>query len=110
MEFTSARRDRSAPSAALSVRIGPVLGVKTVANEKRTKWLTERYCLYTTDRTTRLYRAEIHHVPWKVRPGHAVIAENSMLTAIGLPPPTSDPIIHLADPIEALVWRPEELS
>jgi Uncharacterized conserved protein (COG2071) len=30
-------------------------------------WLTERYCLYATG-SGRLYRAEIHHAPWRLQP------------------------------------------
>src|SRR5436305_1711357 len=38
-------------------------------------FLTERYCLYAAERG-RLYRAEIHHRPWALRPAEATIDLN----------------------------------
>jgi uncharacterized protein len=51
-------------------------------------WLTERYCLYAVGRAGRLYRTEIHHAPWPLRPVEARILWNTVSTAaeIELPP------------------------
>ena len=47
-------------------------------------WLTERYCLYAMDWAQRLYRAEIHHVPWPLQPAEVEIEANSMALAAGI--------------------------
>lgn len=40
-------------------------------------WLCERYCLYTV-RGRRVYRGDIHHVPWPLQNASAKIAENGI--------------------------------
>jgi uncharacterized protein len=40
-------------------------------------FLVERYCLYAADESG-LYRAEIHHPPWRIRPAEASINLNTM--------------------------------
>ena len=47
------------------------------------EFLTERYCLYTTD-GGRLYRAEIHHPPWDLQRGEAVV-ERQTVSPVALP-------------------------
>jgi len=41
-------------------------------------FLTERYCLYTEDPGGRLFRAEIHHEPWSLRPAEVAIERSAM--------------------------------
>ncbi len=47
-------------------------------------WLTERYCLYASDGSDRLYRADIHHHPWPLQPGEAEIERNDLLSDLGI--------------------------
>lgn len=41
-------------------------------------FVTERYCLYATDETGALCRAEIHHRPWPLQPAEARVELNTM--------------------------------
>lgn len=41
-------------------------------------FLVERYCLYTTDESGALHRAEIHHRPWPLQPAEAQVELNTM--------------------------------
>jgi uncharacterized protein YqjF (DUF2071 family) len=64
-------------------------------------FLTERYCLYAHN-GSQLYRAEIHHPPWRVRAGEAEIALNTM-------PPDGvelegEPLLHLAERQDVVIW------
>jgi uncharacterized protein YqjF (DUF2071 family) len=68
-------------------------------------FLTERYCLYTED-GGRLYRAEIHHLPWDLQRGAAQIDLNTMSP---LPLPDDEPHALFAPRQDVVVWGLEEL-
>jgi uncharacterized protein len=70
------------------------------------EFLTERYCLYTED-GGRLYRAEIHHPPWDLQRGEAVIDLNTMAP---LPLPDEPPYVLFSPRQDVLVWGLEEVS
>ena len=72
-------------------------------------FLTERYCLYAVE-AGRLYRAEIHHVPWPLQPATATIATNTMAGAAGIELPDAPPLLHFASKLDVLVWTPERLK
>jgi len=72
------------------------------------QFLTERYCLYAVE-AGRLYRAEIHHVPWPLQIAKARIATNTMAQAAGIDLPNDPPLLHFARQLEVLVWTPERL-
>jgi uncharacterized protein len=40
-------------------------------------WLTERYCLYTYS-NSRMFRGEIHHLPWPLQPATCEITKNTL--------------------------------
>ena len=67
-------------------------------------WLTERYCLYTTDRQQRLLRGEIRHRHWPLQPATAHITEQTLTEAAGITLPTSDPILHFAQRLDVAIW------
>jgi hypothetical protein len=67
-------------------------------------FLTERFCLYTSD-GGRLYRAELHHPPWALRPAVAEI-EQSTLAPIAL---EHEPLVLYSESQDLLVWSLEEI-
>lgn len=73
-------------------------------------WLTERYCLYAVDAAGVISRAEIHHVPWPLQPATAVIRTNTMAAASGLALPDRPPLLHYAERLDVLVWRPHVVT
>ena len=73
-------------------------------------WLTERYCLYTTDAHQNVYRAEIHHVPWPLQPATAEIEVNSMTEPHGLSLPDVPPLLHFARRLKVAVWPLKRIS
>jgi uncharacterized protein YqjF (DUF2071 family) len=66
-------------------------------------WLTERYCLYTVH-AARIFRAEIHHLPWLLQKAEAEIEINSVAVASGILLPSSSPLLHFARRLEVLIW------
>ena len=67
-------------------------------------FLTERYCLYTLDRTGQVRRADIHHPPWPLQPAHAEIAENTMTEPLGIALPDQTPLLHYSARQDVLIW------
>jgi len=70
-------------------------------------FLTERYCLYAED-GGRLFRADIHHRPWRLQPAEATIELNTM-------PPDwvrleGDPVLHYSARQDVLIWPLEEVT
>jgi len=66
-------------------------------------FLTERYCLYTAD-GGRLYRSDLHHVPWRLQHAEATIGATT-LVPITL---EGKPHVLFAAAQDMLVWPPEE--
>jgi uncharacterized protein YqjF (DUF2071 family) len=67
-------------------------------------FLTERYCIYTAD-GGRLYRAELHHAPWRLQPATAEIVE-ATLAPVRL---QGKPHLTYSALQDLLVWPLEEL-
>jgi len=67
-------------------------------------FLTERYCLYTLDRDFRLYRLEIHHLPWPLQDASAMIEKNTMAEAAGIRLPSMAPLLHFAKRQDMVAW------
>jgi uncharacterized protein YqjF (DUF2071 family) len=67
-------------------------------------FLTERYCIYTAD-GGRLYRAELHHAPWRLQAAAATISA-STLAPVAL---DGEPHAMYAAAQDVLVWPLEEL-
>lgn len=105
-EYRSRRRGDKNPE--LVARYTPVSAVQQPRPGSLEQWLVERYCLYAPHKD-RLYRADIHHVPWPLQEASAEFELNTMAQAAGIELPNVDPICHFAKELEVLVWRPERL-
>ncbi len=81
---TSSRHHREAHSAEFAGLYRPVGEPFTAKAGSLDEWLTERYCLFTTDRKGAAYRCDIHHMPWRLQAAEAEILTNTMLQASGL--------------------------
>jgi uncharacterized protein len=78
-------------------------------------FLTDRYCLYSAGRSGRVYRAEIHHEPWPLRPAEAATEINTMAEPLGidvahLERTSGAPRLHYAARMEVVAWMPEPLA
>jgi uncharacterized protein len=73
------------------------------------EWLTERYCLYTTDGRGRPLRQEIDHAVWSLQPAEAEIERNTMTVALGIDTSRSAPLLHVSQRLEVIVWPAERL-
>jgi uncharacterized protein YqjF (DUF2071 family) len=98
------RTHAEAPPAICELTYGPrdrLLGSDTDA---LSLWLTERYCLYSFDRSGKVYRAEIHHPRWPLQPAEAEFRVNDMTRGPGLRLPDTLPLLHFAKRLDVHVW------
>jgi uncharacterized protein YqjF (DUF2071 family) len=110
LAYESRRQERAAPPAVFSGRYRPVGGVAASEPGSLDHWLTERYCLYAVDPAQRVYRAEIHHVPWPLQPAELEIEANSMALAAGITLPNDPPRLAYCERLDVAVWRPALVS
>jgi hypothetical protein len=61
-------------------------------------FLAENYRFYTRGR--RLYRGDISHDPWRLAPGAATLHEESLFRAAGFEAPSTEPLVHVAEPLD----------
>ncbi len=108
IEYTSKRHHGPKP-AAFRCTYGP--GSSTLQGRPGSleHFLTERYCLYAYNRK-RLYRGEIHHLPWEMQEAKMELGENSMAQTAGITLPPQPDVAHFARELKVLFWAPERLS
>jgi uncharacterized protein len=66
-------------------------------------FLTERYCLYTTDGAGVLHRAEVHHPPWPLQAAEAELELNT-IPPDGCEEVSGEPLLHYAVRQDVVVW------
>jgi hypothetical protein len=71
-------------------------------------FVTERYCLYTATRK-RLYRGEIHHLPWDLQEVQVEVKQNTMAQPTGLQLPQEADLAFFVRELKVLFWAPERL-
>ena len=100
---------RVGAKAEFRARYRPIGPVRHRSRGTIEHWLTERYCLYAVARG-RVYRAEIHHLPWPLQDATAEIETNSMASAAGFELGTGAPLLHFSRRLEVLIWPQGRLS
>ncbi|MGA2674019.1 MAG: DUF2071 domain-containing protein [Terracidiphilus sp.] len=70
-------------------------------------FLTERYCLFTSNRAGQPIRANIHHVSWPLEEAEAEIEQNDLPSAIGIRLPDQEPVLHYSRRLAVYIWPAE---
>ena len=68
-------------------------------------WLVERYCLYAQSPQGGLLRTDIHHRPWSIAPAAGHVEVEGLAPEL-LEPLEGEPLLHVAEQQDVLVWRP----
>jgi uncharacterized protein len=100
--FESVRTDPGAIVRVFRARYRPTGSGYVPQPDTLEYFLTERYCLYAVE-GSRVYRAEIHHPPWRIAEAAADVEENTMVPA-PLQLAREEPLLHAAEPQDALIW------
>lgn len=69
-------------------------------------WLTERYCLYAEDRAGRLWRTDVHHLPWPLQSAEAEIHHNTLAQPHGLMLDEAPTLLHYSRGVDVVAWPP----
>jgi uncharacterized protein YqjF (DUF2071 family) len=72
-------------------------------------FLTERYCLYARSPAGRLFRCDVHHLPWPLQAATAQVDATDLLASHGLTVTTPPDLLHFARRVDVLTWAPEAL-
>jgi uncharacterized protein YqjF (DUF2071 family) len=103
VSYESRRTQDDAPPAELSARYAPAGEPFQAVPGSIEHWLAERYCLYTVDERHRVYRGDIHHPPWTLRPARATFARNTMADEVGIRL-DGEPLLHFAERKDVVFW------
>lgn len=87
---------------------GPVSSANRAYSDTIEHFLTERYCLYSVS-GKRLYRADIHHLPWKLQAADVVLERNTVAAPAGIELPAAPDLKYFSRELKVLVWAPERL-
>ena len=111
IHYESARKHRGAPSASLQGRYRGIGETFTAQPGTLEHFLTERYCLYSSDRKGRIIRCEIHHPEWALQLAESSLQENTMALAVGIAVADEEPaFLHFARRQDVVVWAPRRLK
>lgn len=98
VRFVHRRTHRDAPPARFDGTVRPRGPVEPAVDGPLEAFLAENYRFYAAS-DGRLRCGTISHEPWSLRPASAEIRANSLLDAVGLDRPESDPIVHCVGPV-----------
>ena len=101
IQYRSVRSHRGAPPAELHGSYTPHAGA--VGDEALTRFLTERYRLYTVSEQGRAFYGDIHHHPWPLEAAEARFDVNTMASAAGLEL-RGEPLLSFSRRLDVLVW------
>jgi uncharacterized protein YqjF (DUF2071 family) len=107
VRFRSRRTHRRAAPAMFGACYRPLPGNLT-AEPALTRFLTERYRLYSADPRGKLYRADIRHRRWSLDPAEVRFAvfPVEMTRQLGLRLPAMPPLLHYAERLEVVAGLP----
>jgi uncharacterized protein len=105
VEYRSRRRGE--PARRFSADYRPVAAAFEAAPGTLEHFLVERYCLYTVA-DGGIWRAEIHHPPWRLRPAEAEFHVNAIAPqGLAL---SGEPLLHFAERQDVLIWPLESVE
>jgi uncharacterized protein YqjF (DUF2071 family) len=96
------KRNHGPKPAELRASYGPIAPYFQARAVSLEHFLTERYCLYSASRK-RLYRAEIHHLPWELHPAAVELELNTMAQTVGIELPAAPDLTHFSRSLKVLV-------
>ncbi|CAN5481730.1 DUF2071 domain-containing protein [soil metagenome] len=100
-----ASRRPGPPPAEFRARYRPSGPVWSAPSGTLEHFLTNRLCLYATDRTGRIRRADIEHGPWPLQDAEVEISLDTMAASHGLALPDVAPVVHFARRLDVVGRR-----
>ncbi|MEM6428786.1 MAG: DUF2071 domain-containing protein, partial [Deinococcota bacterium] len=106
--YKSVRHHKDAPAAAFEGQYKPVGEVFEAQPGSLEHFLTERYCLYSSDSRGRLYRGDIQHAPWPLQLAKVNVVQNSLHEAWQIPL-QGPPLLHFARYLDVRAFLPKRI-
>lgn len=97
------KSERRYSNAAFLAEYWPTSAIYEADPGSLEHWLTERYCFFTAV-GGRIFRTDIHHLPWAMQKVDAEISMNTVTAAAGLPLEAPPALEGYVDQQEVLVW------
>lgn len=94
--------------AEFVARYGPLGAIRPAVPGSLASFLTDRYCLYAWNRE-KLYRTQIHHLPWPLQSAQCKVETNTMAQVAGVEVEESESIAQFSRTLKVLLWAPERL-
>lgn len=101
----SIRKGKTNDSIRFSGTYTPLSPVYLPEKETLDHWLTERYCLYSSDNGTDIYCGEIHHRPWPLQKAAADIYINTLFSPFDFDLSDIKPMAHFSKGVDTLIWN-----
>ena len=109
MNYSAVRTHRGAAGAAFSAHYAACSSVYESVAGSLDYWLTERYCLYSADRQSRVYRGDIEHRPWPLQRAKAEIGLNTLGDWLGIEMAVPPETLHFAKSLDVRAWPIERI-
>lgn len=103
VDYQSRRTHRGEPNAEFRVTYRPTGPAEHADEGSLEYWLMERYCLYAEHRGA-LFRGDVQHRPWALRPAEADIELNTIFEWLKLDLPDEPALTNYVDGIHTLAW------
>ena len=101
--FRSTRVGRG-ETTAVSAKYRPISEPFEAQAGSLESFLVERYCLYAQASDGRLYRADVHHVPWPLQEADGEISAEALLKPHGISFGSETPLLHFSRGVDVVVW------
>lgn len=109
ISYTSVRTHKGAAEAKFSAEYRPIGPVYHSAAGTLDAWLTDRYCLYASDRVGAIYRGEIDHGPWPLQKAEATVHVNTLGDSPGIRMPHEPAALHFAKSLDVKAWMVQRI-
>ncbi len=107
--YTSYRAHANTPYCEFAAAYKPISNSFIAQPGSLEYFLTARYCLYTQDKSGKIYRGEIDHEPWPLQNAEAQISLNSMSSPLGISL-QGKPLLHFSKTLDVAIWGLEKLG
>jgi len=107
--FQSIRKGNENPSISLKGKYGPISDVYYAKKGTLDHWLTERYCLYSSNNGVNIFCGEIHHQPWPLQKAEIDLVRNTLFNPFNFELSKVKPIAHFSTGVDSLMWNIKRL-
>ena len=108
ISYSSRRIHDGAPPAEFVATYAPTGSARQGDVGTFEHWIMERYCLYAA-RDSTLFRCDVQHEPWPLRPAQVQIETNTLFEALQLDVSSRPASAHYANAIDVVGWGLERI-